>query len=91
MLPQNPGTNWPKVTPDEAAVFAYRLGNQVLLRRSENESLGNGNFAEKKPILSASSLLLTKAVATEADWTVKEIQARQDRLADLAVNVWPLR
>jgi hypothetical protein len=91
VLPQNPETYWPKVTPDEAAAFAYKLGNQVLLRKSENETLGNAGFAQKKPILSASTLKLTKEVGQETDWGPAQIKARQERLATLSLKVWTLR
>ncbi|HEX8914542.1 MAG TPA: DUF262 domain-containing HNH endonuclease family protein [Humisphaera sp.] len=91
VLPQNPGSNWPGVSAEEAAAFAYRLGNQVLLRRSENSSLGNGDFGHKRPVLAASSLLLTKEVAQAEAWTGTEIKARQEELAVLAAKVWPLR
>jgi hypothetical protein len=91
VLPQNLGTNWPGIAPEVAAANAYRLGNMVLLRKSENESLGNDGFAKKKPILLASSLVLTKRVGQSADWGPAEIKRRQDELAKLAIAVWPLR
>ncbi len=40
----------------------HRLGNMVLLRKSENGSLGNGNFASKRPVLQASTPRLTKSL-----------------------------
>jgi hypothetical protein len=91
VLPQNPGANWPGVSPELAAVFAYRLGNMVLLRKSENESLGNGDFLSKKPVLSASSLQLTKSVGAAGGWGPEEIRQRQSKLAKLAIQVWALR
>lgn len=42
----------------------------------------------KKPLLRASSLELTKEIGTKGDWTPAEIEARQDRLATIAVDVW---
>jgi len=41
-------------------------------------------------VLSASDFELTKEVGTEADWTKQAIVKRQERLASLAVKVWPL-
>ena len=72
-------------------MFASRLGNLVLLKKRENESLGNGGFQKKKAVLALSSLCLTKEVSNQQDWTDKEIKARQSRLAQMAVSVWPLR
>lgn len=91
VLPQNPGINWAGVSAELATVFAYRLGNMVLLRKSENESLGNGDFASKKPVLSASSLHLTQEVGAALAWDPDAIRKRQTALATLAVQVWPLR
>jgi hypothetical protein len=92
VLPQSyDATKWPNINADAAALYAYRFGNMVLLKRSENDSLGNGSFADKKPVLAASSLLLTKEVAGEANWGEAEIKKRQAAMATDAVNVWALR
>ena len=91
VLPQNPEQNWPNVTPEEAAAYAYRIGNFALLRKSENGTLGNGPYTQKRPVLAASSLKLTSEIAAQNSWGPEEIKSRQLNLATLAVNVWPLR
>ena len=92
VLPQShDAKRWPNISADTAALFARRLGNMVLLKRSENESLGDGAFAEKKTVLAGSSILLTKEVAKEASWGDVEIKKRQSALATDAVKVWVLR
>lgn len=92
VLPQSHDlAKWPKLSADTAALYAYRLGNMVLLKKSENEKLGDGSFSDKKPILAASSLLLTKEVALSTDWGEAEIKARQLEMAKSAIKVWALR
>jgi Protein of unknown function (DUF1524) len=67
----------------------YRLGNLALLQKGPNGKIGNKALALKQPTLAASSFKLTNEIGREAAWSPKEIQARQKRLADLAVSVWP--
>lgn len=81
--------DWPAFTDDEFSDKKLVIGNQVLLRQSENESLGNGSFESKRAVLAGSSLLLTAEVGACADWTPTEIDSRGKRLAKLAVGVWP--
>ncbi|MBQ0994847.1 DUF262 domain-containing protein [Micromonospora sp. H61] len=91
VLPQSAGAEWDSYIPrDRHTEYAYRLGNQVLLRATENKSIGNSAFAEKRPILAASSLSLTQTVGDKEDWTMEEIEARQRMLADLAIEFWKL-
>jgi hypothetical protein len=75
-------------TAEDVATWAYRLGNMVLLTKSENEDVGNGAFPTKKPVLRASQLALTSEVGRRADWGPKQIDERQQRLAKLAVEAW---
>jgi hypothetical protein len=92
VLPQSyDAAKWPNISADAAALYAYRLGNMVLLTKSENQSLGDGSFSDKKRVLAASSLLLTKEVGNEASWGEEEIKKRQTTMALAAVSVWPLR
>lgn len=89
VLPRNadPG-DWPTFSRDELADMKLMMGNQVLLRQKDNTSLGNGDFASKRPILLQSKLLLTKEVGQREAWTPDAIKERQTRLADLAVRTW---
>jgi hypothetical protein len=91
VLPQSGGADWPNFSPADVHAYCHRLGNQVLLRASENSSLGNGPFSRKRAVLGQSTLVLTKQVASERVWSPKEIKKRQEKLAELAVASWPLR
>lgn len=90
VLPENPGTNWPEFDTDTANLYHSRLGNMVLLQASQNTLIANSAFAEKKDVLKKSTFMLTAEVGKRKAWTKEEINARQKRLAELAVQTWPL-
>ena len=81
-------TDWPLFQGDLRAEWVDRLGNHCLLKRSENDAIGNKPFSVKKPVLRESSLRLTREIGDEVDWTPQFIAARQGRLADAAARVW---
>lgn len=91
VLPQNATpSDWTGITSaEDVETWAYRLGNMVLLSKTENNSIGNGDFASKVPVLKASALKLTSEVGRKRDWTPAQIEARQKALAKLAVKTWP--
>lgn len=90
ILPRNAKVaEWPSFTPEEVPVWAQRIGNHCLLKKTENAAIGNKPWKDKKPVLSSSSLKLTKLAGRCADWTSQEIGSRQEKLADLAVKAWP--
>lgn len=65
-----------------------RLGNQCLLAKGTNNRVGNKDFATKRNAYVKSQLPDTKGVAKHTEWTPVEIQARQEKLAELAVRIW---
>lgn len=90
VLPQRPAKGaWTSFSADEAAAYAYRLGNMTLLRRTENQKLGNGEWPEKRAVLQQSQLKLNQEVGKIEQWDKTTIDDRQKRLAELAVHVWP--
>ncbi len=90
VLPRNPNADdWPSFTAEELSDMKLLIGNQVLLRRADNTELGNGPFSEKKAVLSASQLKLTKEVGACADWTPETIRERGERLGEDAIATWP--
>lgn len=91
ILPENPGSNWPNIDPETASAHYRRLGNMVILQAKKNSMIGNSAFADKKEVLKDSTFLLTKEVAGNSNWGLKEINERQKQLAKLASKAWPLR
>ncbi|HEX8251474.1 MAG TPA: HNH endonuclease family protein [Pyrinomonadaceae bacterium] len=62
----------------------------VLLQASRNNAIGNKPFPEKAPDLASSAYYLTREVATNQKWGQVEIEKRQRKLAQLAVDTWSL-
>lgn len=90
VLPKKPGDNWPQFTAEEADHWLTRLGNQVLMRASDNSDLRSAAFAEKKKVFANSPYVLTSHVASFANWTPQAIAERQLKLGELAVKTWPV-
>jgi hypothetical protein len=90
VLPKNPGPEWDAITtadPDLADDCTFRLGNMCLLTEV-NRQLGRQPFSEKAKTFANSRLLMTKEIATSTQWRRTEIEARQSKMASLAVTVW---
>lgn len=81
--------DWPQFREEEVGSWSPRIGNQCLLKKSENAKIGNKAWQVKKDVLASSSLRLTRTVARADDWGMDEIVNRQRRLAKLAVDTWP--
>jgi hypothetical protein len=90
VLPKKPDGNWPQFNDDEVALYTNRIGNQALLRASDNSELKSTAFSDKKKIYRQSPYVLTSQIAGLADWTVTTISQRQKTLADLALKAWPV-
>jgi hypothetical protein len=80
---------WPQFTKAEHEGWYLTLGNQAIMLREENDLVGNESFATKGPVLASSKLMLTAEIGECSDWNITEIEKRQARLADLAVETWP--
>jgi hypothetical protein len=90
VLPEKPESNWPQFSEDEVKLYKNRIGNQALLRASENSDLKSIGFREKQNVYAKSPYILTSQIAKVENWTVEEIAARQKTLAALAVQAWPI-
>ncbi|MCI0420635.1 MAG: HNH endonuclease family protein [Acidobacteria bacterium] len=90
VLPENPGGNWPGLSSDVVDMLYTRLGNLVLLQVSKNAKLGNASFEDKKKVLSQAGFALTLRVANYSAWGPDEIADRQAKLAEHALETWPL-
>jgi len=90
ILPQSPSSDW-KIDLDILRANWQRIGNLVLLQTSQNNLVANGSYLSKKGTLAKSYFSLTREAASHTKWGVDEIGARQARLAELAVQTWPLK
>jgi hypothetical protein len=67
----------------------HSLGNLTLLTGSRNPSLGNLGFNAKHKAFEDSQLVLNHEIADVANWNEDSIRQRANRLADLAIAIWP--
>ncbi|NKC11568.1 MAG: DUF1524 domain-containing protein [Gammaproteobacteria bacterium] len=67
------------------------MGNQALLRASDNCALKSASCEEKAAVFQQSPYLTTSQIGELADWTIEAIQSRQKALAKLALRAWPIR
>jgi hypothetical protein len=91
IMPQKPEGNWPHIPSDVIDAMVTRLGNQALLKASQNSTSGNAPFAEKLKIYAKSGLLWTKGLAKYANWGADEINARQADMAKHVAKIWSLK
>ena len=90
IMPQRELADWP-IPEQTAQQFRKRLGNMVLLNPSENVKVGTKSFAEKSAAYARSPMLLTQEVGKFPQWGPAQIDEWQQRLAELAVKIWPAR
>jgi hypothetical protein len=90
ILPRNPGAEWELAIsedPDIVEDCVFRLGNLCLLTEV-NRRLAREPFAEKVKTYAVSELHTTREIAAQAEWTRRQIEARQTQMATSAVTVW---
>lgn len=84
--------------PDDEAMAAeirdrnrviQTLANLALLTPPGNASASNGTFESKKGRLRDALLRMNLDIANSVEWTERSIGERANRLADLAVKIWP--
>lgn len=90
VLPQNPGSNWNSIDTAIHAAYYKKLGNMVLLAGTSNREIGNDSFDDKKLVYQESTYSLTNGLGELRNWGPNDIEDRQRRLAELAVECWPL-
>jgi len=91
ILPKNPGKEWKGAIPTgkDPADYVELMGNLTLLEKGKNRGIAAASFADKKTkAFAQSSLALNREIAQLSDWTAKEILARSERLAKIALQVW---
>lgn len=77
---------------DIARSYYTRLGNIALMQQKKNEEMGDKDYKTiKRGVLTNSGFKLTQEAGTYEDWGTAQIDARQKRLAELAVLAWPVR
>lgn len=91
VLPENPGDeSWEEFPEGRREAFVYRVGNLTLLERRANRDLANRPYPDKVEAYGKSDYALTRQVAEIAPgaWTPEQLDKRQRRLAERAVQIW---
>lgn len=91
ILPLNPTPYWDGFfKSDEFRTYHNRLGNLAIMSSKLNSTLGNASFPEKCQAYKNSAFVLTSSIADEGVWNKQAIEARQAKMADIAVKIWSL-
>lgn len=87
-----PGSTWERLflDMDGMRASAHRLGNLAFLSSADNGLCADRDFAEKRPVFSASEHVLARDAAGFEDWTAEVILERSRRLIALLWRVWKL-
>jgi hypothetical protein len=91
ILPQEPSQWGLEAGNEEVEVLIHRLGNLTLLKNSDNSRIQNFPFEEKKVIYHEEQLKINALVLVSAQWGKNEIAARQDKLSESILGLWPRR
>lgn len=89
VLPKTLTADW-SFNHDQHRAYVKRLGNLAIMSSQMNSDIGNSNFGIKKPFYEQSDFVLTKSISEKQHWTETEINERQERMADLAVQTWKI-
>ncbi len=91
VMPQTLSAAWQQELGDDGAetheLWLHTLGNLTLT--AYNSELTNSSFAQKKERLSQSHLELNRYFQSQATWTRTDIEQRAEKLANLALTIWP--
>ena len=89
VLPESPDDGWPQFDDRQREAFIHRMGNLTLLETAANNRIGNADYEQKRPVLEASELQVSRNLAQRYDsWTVDAIQERQNWMARQATSIW---
>ena len=92
VFPQSPEhwKGWRGFDNVDGKDWVNRIGNLTLMSSGDNKpgSKFNSSFAKKRESYENSSIAITRELASEADWTPRSIERRQQKLAETAVQVW---
>jgi len=96
ILPREPSGEWSQVLRTDPGLLderLFRLGNRCLLEAGlDDHKTKPLSFGHAARFYAQSDFLLTTAVSlVEGEWDRGQIDGRQAKLADLAVETWPLR
>jgi hypothetical protein len=91
IMPQKLNSHWKSMlganSADVPNKFVHTLGNLTLT--AYNPEIGNKPFDEKKSFYLQSNVSLNKYFQDITSWNAQTIKERAQKLADIAIQVWP--
>ncbi|MDJ0729813.1 MAG: DUF262 domain-containing protein [Crocosphaera sp.] len=91
IMPQTLSNKWRQTLGEKNArnykTWLHTLGNLTLT--GYNSELSNKPYSDKQKYLIDSNLYLNRYFRNLNDWNFDEIKERGNRLADIAIKVWP--
>jgi len=91
VLPQNPSSGWNYISEEDRSLYVRRIGNLALLNARINTEAGNDSFTYKKQFYKRSRIKLTEMLSSYNKWDIDAINDRQLKLAELAIQTWPIK
>lgn len=93
VLPKNPADGqWTDFSEDDRKVYAYRLGNLLLIDGPSraNDLLANKEWPDKRALIKTwpNQTPLTTQAVRRLKWNKETIESRTNELAMLAANAW---
>lgn len=85
IYPQNAD---PSVLDTNLEPWKNTLGNLTILDPAQNTLGGNDAFTAKRSLYQASSVLLTREIATNTDWTQQKLNDHKNLLINVALKVF---
>ena len=82
-------SQWKHISEQDHARYVYYLGNQTLLKATDNTSVSNDPYEIKKETYKKSTIPQTKYFENIDDWGPKQIEDRQAKLFELIKKRWP--
>ena len=77
-----------KIDADQHELYVNRFGNLTLLGQEYNRSVVNKDFESKKEIYQQSEIPMTQVLVVYDGWGVEAIEERQERFADVGLDIW---
>jgi hypothetical protein len=93
IMPKTRTGDWVKAAEDEDEYLDYvnRLGNLTLIEYDKNKVASSASFEKKKDLAyKCSGIKMTADLCQFNQWTVAEVEKRQQELAKIALKVWNL-
>lgn len=81
-------SKWTEISQEDHDKYLWKLGNLTLLGEKNNIPASNDNFETKKKFYNASKIEENIKIAKNNNWTIKEIEYRQNELCKLALRIW---